>query len=229
MKRYFLFFLKTGMIFFSSIFLFSCAPQSPTMTLAGADGQYTRIAVMPFQNTTPEDVASKVLFHDTGMVDQEDANTAENIVATSFIDRLSQNEKIDVIPVADTRKLYRRITTERMSEGTSSGTEKDRIMRIGEELKADAIVVGYIYRFRERDGTPYAVQKPASVAYEIKLLDGKTGAPVWHGTFDKTQRSLMENLFQLPAFIRGKGQWVTVKELTDEGMEQLFQSFPLVR
>jgi len=229
MKRYFLFFLKMGIIFLSSFILFSCAPKSPTMTLSGVDGQYTRIAVMPFQNTTPEDVANRVLFHDSDMMNLEEANAAENVVATSFIDRLSQNEKIDVIPVADTYKLYRRITTEAVPEGTSSGTEKERILRIGEELKADAIAVGYIYRFRERDGTPYAVKKPASVAYEIKLFDGKTGLPVWYGTFDKTQRSLMENLFQLPAFLRGKGQWVTVKELTDEGMDQLFKSFPLGR
>lgn len=227
MKRHFLFFLQMGVIFLSSFFLSGCAPKSPTMTLSGAEGQYTRIAVMPFQNATPEDVSHRV-FLDTAS-DEENVHAPENVVAASFIDRLSRNEKIDVIPVADTRKLYRRLTTEIMSAGAPSGAEKERVLRIGEELKADAIVVGYIYRFRERDGTPYAVQKPASVAYEIKLLDGKTGLPVWHGTFDKTQRSLMENLFHLPAFIREKGQWVTVKELADEGMDQLFRDFPLAR
>jgi len=228
-KKYFLFVSKIGMIFLCSLFLFGCAPQSPTMTLAGVDGQYTRIAVMPFQNATLGDNAERALLHDSNMAIHDEANTAGNVVFASFIDRLSQNEKIDVIPVEDTHKSYRRAATEMMSEGAPAGTEQERLLRIGKELNADAIAVGYVYRFRERDGTPFAVQKPASVAYEIKLLDGKTGAPVWQGTFDKTQRSLMENLFQLPAFIRGKGQWVTVKELTDEGMDQLFQSFPITR
>ena len=227
MKSYFLFASKMGMIFLGSLILFSCAPkQQLAMTLL-VDGQYKRIAVMPFQKGSPEDVANRLLFYDSEMVTQDDADAAENVVAASFIDRLSRNEKVEVVSVADTNKLYRRITTEVMSQG--SGTEKERILRIGKELGADAIVVGYIYRFREREGTSFAVKKAASVAFEIKLLDGKTGAPIWQGTFDKTQRSLMENLFNLPTFIRGKGQWITAKELTDEGMEQLFKSFSVSR
>jgi nucleotide-binding universal stress UspA family protein len=229
MKKYFLGVFKMGMIVLLSSFLFSCAPKSPTMTLSWAEGKQPRIAVMPFQKASPEDIASHLLVYNSEMVSQDEANTAENVVITSFMDKLSQNEKIDVIPVADTHKLYRRVTSEAVSEAGTPGTDKERILRIGRELNADAIVVGYIYRFRERDGTPYAVQKPASVAYEIRLLDGKTGASIWQGAFDKTQRSLMENLFHLPTFIRGKGQWMTAKELTDEGMEDLFQSFPVIR
>jgi TolB-like protein len=193
------------------------------------DGGKVRIAVMPFQKASQDDTANRLLFYDSGMGSQDEASTVESMVAAGFMDRLSRNEKIDVIPVADTHKLYRRITSEAVSGETSSKTEQERILRIGKELQADVIAVGYIYRFRERDGTPLAVQKPASVACEIRLLDGKTGTPIWRGAFDKTQRSLMENLFHLPTFIRGKGQWITAKELADEGMEELFQSFPAVR
>jgi len=39
----------------------------------------------------------------------------------------------------------------------------------------------------------------------------------------------MENLLQFRFFVKGKGQWVTAKELAEEGVEQIMQSFPGAR
>jgi hypothetical protein len=87
-------------------------------------------------------------------------------------------------------------------------------------------VVGYLFRFRERKGEPYAVQQPASVAFDIHLLRVQDGVLVWRGSFDKTQSALMENILQAPAFYREKGRWVTAEELAAEGLEQVLKSFP---
>ena len=92
--------------------------------------------------------------------------------------------------------------------------------------EADGIVVGYVYRFRERKGYPYSVKRPASVAFEIHLVRVKDGAIVWRGNFDKTQTSLMENLLQMSWFFREGGQWVTAEELAREGVERLLDTYP---
>jgi len=103
------------------------------------------------------------------------------------------------------------------------------ISKLGQGLKADAIVVGYVYRYQERIGTPYAVEKPASVAFEIHLIDVGAGLRSWRATFDKTQRSLMENLFNFRFFVKDKGRWITAKELAAEGVDEIMQNFPAAK
>jgi len=100
------------------------------------------------------------------------------------------------------------------------------LRKVGSELGAEGVVSGTVYRFRERKGVAYAVDQPASVAFEIHLLRVSDGALVWKGSFDRTQTSLMEDLLQAPSFYRGGGRWVTAEELAAEGMEQVLKTFP---
>ena len=100
------------------------------------------------------------------------------------------------------------------------------LSEVGRELEAEGVVVGYVYRFRERKGVAYTVEQPASVTFDLHLLRVSDGALVWRGHFDKTQSSLMEDVFQLGAFFREKGRWVTAEELMDEGIEAVLETFP---
>jgi len=52
------------------------------------------------------------------------------------------------------------------------------------------------------------------------------GAFVWKGIFDKTQRTLMENVFDVSTFIRGRGKWVTAEQLSEEGVDKILETFP---
>jgi hypothetical protein len=36
----------------------------------------------------------------------------------------------------------------------------------------------------------------------------------------------MEDIFQISSFVKEGGKWVTVKELTEEGMEEVLKKFP---
>jgi hypothetical protein len=100
------------------------------------------------------------------------------------------------------------------------------LKQVGDDLQADGVVIGYVYRFRERQGMPYAAAKPASVAFEIFLFRVSDGALIWKGRFEKTQTSLMENVLQASAFLKGGGKWVTVRELSEEGMDDVIKTFP---
>ena len=92
-------------------------------------------------------------------------------------------------------------------------------------MDADLIAVGYVFRYVERIGYDYSVEKPASVAFEINFVNPKDGSTVWRGVFDKTQKSLMEDVFQIASFYKGGGKWLTARELTKQGMNQAFKTF----
>ena len=96
----------------------------------------------------------------------------------------------------------------------------------GSELKADAVLTGHVYCFRERVGYPLSVEKPASVAFGIYLVRTSDGSILWRGIFDRTQQSLFENLLQASSFFKGGGKWVTSEELAEIGIDELLKTFP---
>ncbi len=103
---------------------------------------------------------------------------------------------------------------------------KELYVEVGKRLGSDLIMVGYIYRWRERKGEAYGVKSAASVAFSLSLIAVKDGAVVWSGRFDKTQRSLTENLLDLITFLRGKGRWMSAKELALIGLEKVVKEIP---
>lgn len=97
----------------------------------------------------------------------------------------------------------------------------------GSELKADAVLTGHVFCFRERVGYPLSVEKPASVAFGIYLVRTSDGFILWRGIFDRTQQSLFENLLQASSFFKGGGKWVTAEELAEIGIDELLKTFPM--
>ena len=100
------------------------------------------------------------------------------------------------------------------------------VSKVGEELGADGVIVGYVYRYRERRGYQYAVEQPASVAFGIYLIRVGNGELLWKGVYDKTQSSLMENILDVKTFIKGRGTWLTAEQLAEAGIDQVFKTFP---
>ena len=90
----------------------------------------------------------------------------------------------------------------------------------------DVVLVGFVYRFRERLGTGYGVESPASVAFDMHLIRVADSRTIWSAHFDETQKSLGDNLFQLGSFLSRGGRWVTAEELATSGLEEIFEKFP---
>lgn len=105
-------------------------------------------------------------------------------------------------------------------------SERKRIVNKGREYKADAVIVGSVYRYKERIGNRYSVKSPASVAFGVHLIGTKSGRNIWSGHFDETQRSLSENFFKLKKFIKRKASWITADEMAINGFEDLLSTFP---
>ena len=105
-------------------------------------------------------------------------------------------------------------------------TDRDLYLRIGNALSAEGVMAGHVYRWREREGTDYAANRPASVAFDLYLMSARDGVILWKGRFDKTQISLSENLLDLQIFLKAKGRWMTANELAEMGLTDFVETFP---
>jgi hypothetical protein len=120
-------------------------------------------------------------------------------------------------------------TEEAFSPSVKKEFEKKPIpsgLQIGEELNADYVLMGFLFRFEERVGSSLGVEKPASVGYDLHLLRVRDGKIVWTGKFDETQRPLSENLFKIGTFLRTKGKWLSAVEFANVGMDEMLKKFP---
>lgn len=146
---------------------------------------------------------------------------SEKIVEEVFVDKLHELKEIELIPSDKVQGVYKRIASESLKEPLLNILKK-----VGRELGADVLTVGYVYRYTERDGYNYSVKHPASVFFEIHLIKTIDGSIIWRGVFDKTQKSLMEDVFQISSFFKGGGKWMTARQLTEQGINKIFETFP---
>ena len=111
----------------------------------------------------------------------------------------------------------------------AKGVIKDPLIlmkAIGIQMKADYVLWGTVFHYQERKGTAYGVQQPASIAMDLHLLKVQEGNLVWKAQWTETQKSLSENLFEMKSFIKRKMRWVTVKELSSQGLMDMLKEFP---
>jgi hypothetical protein len=186
---------------------------------------FQRIAVVPFRQVSPEErLGGAVRCPLCGAMFEAGptAGSPETAVEALFLKQMQQGApKVGIIAGDRAAGVFRRVSSVSLREPL-----RKVLREVGSELGAEGVVSGTVYRFRERKGGAYAVDQPASVAFEIHLLRVSDGALVWRGTFDRTQTSLMEDLLQAASFYRGGGRWLTAEELAAEGMEQVLKSFP---
>jgi hypothetical protein len=191
---------------------------------AQSSAKIVRLAVLPFQVVEPNDHASTTAqcpvcrsINPAGAV----APGAENVLQELFTAKLKGLKNTEFIPEEKAAAVYHRIVADSLKRPLLK-----TMMETGSELKADYVVEGFVYLYKERIGYDYSVEHPASVAFEIHIVSVKDGATVWRGIYDKTQKSLMEDIFQLFSFFRGGAKWLTARELTKLGIDEVFETFP---
>jgi len=114
-----------------------------------------------------------------------------------------------------------------LAKDEANDTLKTLGERSGESLGADFMVVGTVWRYRERVGSSAGASSPASVAFALHIVDVSSGKRVWTARFDETQRPLSEYLLDAPTFFKRGAKWVTASELARYGVHQIFKKFPL--
>jgi len=104
--------------------------------------------------------------------------------------------------------------------------ERQFAVQVGRQSGADAVLIGYVYRFRQRVGEKYGAESPAAVSFSLHLLRTETGDDIWYGFFEEAQQALTENLFRLPLFLERGATWQTAEELAQYGLKELWKTFP---
>jgi len=105
----------------------------------------------------------------------------------------------------------------------------EMVQDTGKAFEADAVLIGQVYRWQERIGTDFGVERPASVAFDLSLISPSDGAILWRGNYDKTQQSLFENLFDYKTYFKSGGVWLTARKLADFGLDRLMAEMPGIR
>ncbi|MBN1613416.1 MAG: hypothetical protein JW950_03010 [Deltaproteobacteria bacterium] len=208
------------------LILSGCGTMNGVQTTVMPDGETVlrRIAVVPFEVFKADDESVKVIRCPLcGSINRIEtpAKGSEKKVEKLFYAKLGERKRFELIPPERVSGIYQRIAADSLKKPLL-----EILVSTGRELESDGIVMGYLYRYRERKGFPYSVKQPASVAFEIHLIRTSDGALVWKGAFDKTQTALMENLLQVNSFYRMHGQWVTAEVLAEEGIDQILETFP---
>jgi len=184
-----------------------------------------RLLVLPFTNMTSlygENVSARCpvcgKIFTTGKVE----DGATDILTEHLISLLKTRTSYEIIPTS----FAQGARSDHMLGKKIELSERNLLVETGRDLGADAVMVGHIYRFKERVGTGYSADTTASVAFDLDFVRVVDGRIIWNGHFDETQLSLSENLLNLGKFLKRKGRWVTAEELAISGLEGMFETFP---
>ncbi len=75
-----------------------------------------------------------------------------------------------------------------------------------------------IYRFQERKGGNFAVDKPAGVGLHMHVMQGNIVGRTF--VFDEDQQSLSQNVLGIGKFFRRGGKWISVEEMAEEAINK---------
>ncbi|HKJ23512.1 MAG TPA: hypothetical protein VKB65_01725 [Myxococcota bacterium] len=95
------------------------------------------------------------------------------------------------------------------------------------QFGADGVLVGEVWRFRDRTGQSLAAASPASVGFSVTLYDAPAARRLWSGTFDETQHALSENVLNARRYPGGGTRWLTAEELAKWGAQEMSRSMPV--
>ena len=87
---------------------------------------------------------------------------------------------------AEALGMFQVLPIEKVEEALSPSLKREltekpsaTAVRLGRELKAGFVLVGFLFRFDERVGSSLGVEKPASVGFDLHLLRIRDGKRVW--------------------------------------------------
>ena len=207
-------------IFFTGVFMLLAAEYSMAQDL-----NENCIAVMPFiKGKHPENIEETMTCPYSSFCFEEQSllTDADDTLTRMLQGVLTRDFAGQVIPLEQAEKTFQILKIDHAKD-----TPEKVLLNLGEALKADYMMAGNVWRYRKRVGTAFSVERPASVAFAVYLVDMKTRRLIWQASYDETQQALLENLFNAKDFFKQGAKWLTAEELARYGMNKMFQEFPL--
>jgi len=129
---------------------------------------------------------------------------------------LSKIKKVSIISLDNSISEFEDV--EKKNPGL---TYEEAAIKAGKNLGADAVLIGNIFVYKEREGAELSIVSPASVAFGVQLINTANGGVIWETYFTETQKPLLENVAEIGKFIKRKGRWVTADEIAKEGVQEV--------
>ena len=210
-------------LFIVTSLLFACKSSVPVRETAALPLTNGKLLILPFKDMSAiygENVSARCPLCGNVFMTGEVTDDAEDILTQSLISLMESRKGVELIPSGQAQGVW----SEMLSRDEDRLSERDQIVETGRILGADVVMAGYVYRFRERIGTGYSVDSPASAAFDVHLVDVTSGSILWTGRFDETQCSLFENLFKIGTFLKRKGAWITVNKMAVSALEDMLKT-----
>jgi hypothetical protein len=154
--------------------------------------------------------------------DPKDLDPDSDFILTKYTQKALQKRLGEkVITLQQSAEIYERIPRDDIKDSPRSLAKK-----LGEALEADLIVVGNVWKYRDKVGGSGAISEPASVAFAIYIIEVTSGKLLWKEVFSETQRPLSENTLTVRTFFERGSKWLSANELASFGVTQIFQKFP---
>ena len=109
--------------------------------------------------------------------------------------------------------------------GGISGT----IAALGKKLNCDGVLVTTVRRFKDREGTKYSADSPASVEFKMALFHAPTGKRLWSGDYRETQESFFSNIFSLDKVKKRGIKWVSADQLMEQAIKERLADCPYLK
>ena len=176
--------------------LVGCAtPVASTVFEAPESGPVHKIAVLPLV----DDPAAG-------------ADPSENgaaIITARMVSALSDETTLEVIPPDQAL----------ISGGGQTPTAAD----LKRDFGVEAVVTGTVRRYREREGGPSGVMRPASVWFTLEMRS-TSGKLLWSGVYQEQQEALSDNLLTFNLAWQRGFRWVTAEDLAIYGTRALAEA-----
>ncbi len=145
-------------------------------------------------------------------------------ILTSYVHgELERRYGVKVVALGDTLRGYDEIPKD---EGKD--TLLDMAQKLGRRLEANVVVLGTVWRYRDKFRSDTGRTGPAAVAFAVYLVDVEQGRLRWHESFSQTQESLFKNLLAAKSFFDQGAKWLTADELAFYGVREVFRSYDRV-
>ena len=105
-------------------------------------------------------------------------------------------------------------------------TPRSLAMRLGRLLDVDVVVIGTVWRYRNRGAIEGVPDTPASVAFALYFIDAKDGRRLWRGLFDASQHTVLENVLKAGEQLKLGLKWLSADELAARGVKEVLGRFP---
>ena len=202
----------------------ACAAQAPIIQHQGDLPPIETVVIVPFENLAERHesgtgvrspISGRIFV--TGRV----SVGADRFLTGQLLSHVQRDKAFEILPPGEPAAAPEAV----VDRSGRDGNRLEQLSQNGRRLGADAVFAGHVYRFRERVGGGLSVQSPASVAFDIYLIDCRQPRVLWSAVYDYTQQGLSDNPLGLGDFFRRGGLWVTAEELATAAMDDIFDDF----